>query len=49
MLDDILSNENVSKLIKEVVNNNRYNKKEDANYLEFIDNEQALFILIDAL
>lgn len=49
MLDDILSNENVSKLIKEVVNNNKYNKKEDANYLEFIDNEQALFILIDAL
>lgn len=52
MLDDILKRGDVSRLIKEIATNNRYNKKEKSNsinYLKFVDFEQPLFIVVDAL
>ena len=52
MFNDILGKENVTKLLKELVNNDRYNKKNiegSIDYLRFIDNELALFIAMDAL
>ena len=52
MLNDVLSRENVNKLLKELVNNNRYNKKNvegSVDYLRYVDNELALFVAVDAL
>ncbi len=52
MLDNILRRGDVLNLIKEIGSNNRYNKKEkmdSINYLQFVNVEQPLFILVDAL
>ncbi|MBQ2639831.1 MAG: hypothetical protein IJF92_03615 [Bacilli bacterium] len=52
MLYDILRREDVSKLLIEVVNNNRYNQKDEIgsiDYQKFNNTEQTLFITIDAL
>ena len=52
MLDNILRRDDVSKLIYEVVNNARYyDKKSDnsVNYQLYVDREQALFVVYDAL
>ena len=52
VLDNILRRDDVSKLIYEVVNNARYyDKKSDnsVNYQLYVDREQALFVVYDAL
>lgn len=51
MLNDILRREDVKRLLKEICTNDRYNKKEDnesINYQQFPLFSQSLFIAVDA-
>lgn len=52
MLQDILQREDTAELLKEVVNNNRYNNKDDIssiNYQQFNNTEHSLFITLEAI
>ena len=52
MIDSILKREDVLKLLREIAQNNRYNKKEkldSIDYSNYVLFEQSLFIVVDAL